>query len=71
MTFAILVTFAFFAPIAVTVIANVVLIRLFGLMGAAAATALGLFVWNLVLSWFTWERLGILPAAFSWRWLRW
>ncbi|MEQ1569245.1 MAG: polysaccharide biosynthesis C-terminal domain-containing protein, partial [Myxococcota bacterium] len=46
---------------------NVVLVWWLGLVGAAIATALGLVVWNVALSWFTWARLGILPAAFSWR----
>lgn len=55
----------------VTMIANVLFIQLFGLLGAAIATSFGLVVWNSVLSWFTWQRLGILPAAFSWRRLRW
>ncbi|MEQ1501509.1 MAG: oligosaccharide flippase family protein [Myxococcota bacterium] len=55
----------------VTLIANGVLIRSFGLNGAAIATSLGLVVWNVALSWFTWQRLHIVPAAFSWRRLRW
>jgi O-antigen/teichoic acid export membrane protein len=55
----------------VTLLATAIGVRVAGLEGAAVATALGLVVWNVALSWFTWERLGILPAAFSWRWLRW
>jgi O-antigen/teichoic acid export membrane protein len=55
----------------VTLLATAIGIRVAGLEGAAVATALGLVVWNTALSWFAWERLGILPAAFSWRWLRW
>lgn len=55
----------------ITMAANVLFIALFGLMGAAIATSFGLVVWNSVLSWFTWRRLGIVPAAFSWRRLRW
>jgi O-antigen/teichoic acid export membrane protein len=55
----------------VTLVATAVGVHFAGLLGAAAATALGLVVWNVALSWFAWERLGILPAAFSWRWLRW
>lgn len=55
----------------VTLLATVVGIYAEGLLGASVAIALGLVVWNVALSWFCWERLGILPAAFSWRWLRW
>jgi O-antigen/teichoic acid export membrane protein len=51
----------------VTLVANAVLIWAYGLMGAAVATALGLVVWNVALTWYAWRRLGIVPAAFSWR----
>jgi O-antigen/teichoic acid export membrane protein len=51
----------------VTLAANLVLVSTLGLIGAAIATTLGLVVWNVALSWLTWARLGIVPAAFSWR----
>lgn len=50
----------------VTVAANLGFGLAFGLNGAAAATALGLVIWNVALTWFCWKRLGIVPAAIPW-----
>ena len=42
---------------------NLVLIPLFGILGAATATAVTLVIWNVVLYWQVWQKLGIDSAA--------
>jgi O-antigen/teichoic acid export membrane protein len=54
---------------AVTAIASAVLIRFFGLTGAAIAASLGLVAWNMAMALFLWRRLQLLPGVFAWfRW---
>jgi O-antigen/teichoic acid export membrane protein len=54
---------------AVNAIASAVLIRLFGLTGAAIAASLTLVIWNIAMALFLWRRLQLLPgvlARFRW-----
>jgi O-antigen/teichoic acid export membrane protein len=44
---------------------NLALIPLFGMIGAAIATAMTLVIWNLILWYAVWRRLGINSAAFG------
>ncbi|WP_018952391.1 lipopolysaccharide biosynthesis protein [Thioalkalivibrio sp. AKL12] len=46
---------------------NVGLIPPFGLEGAAAATAITIVIWNLLLWTYVWRRLGIESSAITWR----
>ncbi len=49
--------------VGISAIVNIILNSLFipkwGLIGAATATALSIVVWNVILCWFVWRRLGI------------
>jgi O-antigen/teichoic acid export membrane protein len=46
---------------------SALLVPAWGLVGAALASASALVAWNLALTWVTWRRLGIVPAAVTWR----
>ncbi len=49
----------------VNVALNLFLIPRFGIVGAATATALSIVVWNLLLGWWVYRRLGIVPSVFG------
>ena len=55
--------------VAIAAIANIglnaLLIPPFGLSGAAAATAISLVIWNLLLAWWVYNRVGVLSTAFG------
>lgn len=48
---------------AINVILNALLIPCWGLEGAATATLISIIIWNFILIWFVWQRLGINPTA--------
>lgn len=49
----------------VNVVLNILLVPLWGVNGAAAATAIGLVLWNLLLCYFVVRRLKIMPSALA------
>lgn len=52
-----------FVGAVVYIILNALLIPAFGLMGAAMATTLSMFVWNGMAGWFVWRQLKLAPTA--------
>ena len=55
-------TVIFGVAAALAVVLTVALVPVFGISGAAAATASGLVVWNLALAVFIYRRLGVVPS---------
>jgi O-antigen/teichoic acid export membrane protein len=51
------------ASAAVNALAGIVFIQLFGLIGAAIATTIGLIIWNSAMAFFIWRRLQLLPGV--------
>ncbi|MEM7083792.1 MAG: flippase [Pseudomonadota bacterium] len=58
---------AILAGTGVNTVLNLILIPAFGLIGAAAATALSTVVWNIMMSYSVYHRLDIMPGPIDWR----
>ncbi|MGF1477456.1 MAG: polysaccharide biosynthesis C-terminal domain-containing protein [Geminicoccaceae bacterium] len=58
-------TFVFAASAAASVALTIILVPMFGIIGAAVATAFGLVSWNLALAIFVRRRLGVTPSIFG------
>jgi O-antigen/teichoic acid export membrane protein len=59
-----------FVSAALNVLLNLLLVPLWGIIGAAVATAAGLVTWNALLWWAVRKRLGINSLAFNFGWRR-
>jgi len=52
------------------IVLNIILIPLYGIIGAAISTGSAIIIWNLILWWFVKKKIGINPSIFNFKILR-